>query len=90
MCFDDESQTVFVFGGRILSSARSGSLIGDDRPVPQFSGLYSYHVPTDSWKLLREDSGNAGPQDVRSRIGHSMLLDTVRFKLALQLLHPLN
>ncbi len=39
----------------------------------KFSGLYSYHVPTNTWKLLREDS-----TELRSRIGHSMLFHPVR------------
>nr|CAB3263857.1 muskelin-like [Phallusia mammillata] len=83
MCFDERTKTIFVFGGRVLTCPPSLRGLGaitssgnvEERPVPEFSGLYSYHVPTNSWKLLREDSGNAGPQDIRSRIGHSMLLD---------------
>lgn len=75
MCMDQLSQMIYVFGGRVLVS--SGSCGSSDRPIPEFSGLYRYHISTNSWQLLREDSGNAGPQDVRSRIGHSMLLDTV-------------
>ncbi|XP_069162994.1 muskelin-like [Procambarus clarkii] len=40
-----------------------------------FSGLYAYHVATNTWTKLRDDcSGNSsGPQDIKSRIGHSML-----------------
>lgn len=75
MCIDQPSQTIYVFGGRILT-ANIPVTAGCIRPVPEFSGLFRYHIPTNKWHLLREDSGNAGPQDVRSRIGHSMLLDT--------------
>ena len=78
MCFDEKSQKIFVFGGRILTSSSKSGALGDERPIPEFGGLYSYCVIRNEWKLLREDSGNAGPQDIRSRIGHSMLLDTVR------------
>ena len=40
----------------------------------KFSGLYSYHVPTSTWRLLRADS-----PELRSRIGHSMLFHPVCF-----------
>jgi len=52
-----------------------------------FSGLYSYHVPTNTWTLLHEDSGapnaSSSPNDsgLRSRIGHSMLFHPVKRKL---------
>lgn len=45
-----------------------------------FSGLYSYHVATNTWTKLRDDdcAGNGtGPQDIKSRIGHSMLFHSV-------------
>ena len=46
-----------------------------------FSGLYAYHVATNTWTKLRDDcSGNStGPQDIKSRIGHSMLFHSVSF-----------
>lgn len=87
MCFDEKTKTIFIFGGRVLTnnSNRISALPlvnnSDQRSsAPQrdvFSGLYAYSVTTGDWTLLREDSGNAGPQDIRSRIGHSMLLDKV-------------
>ena len=48
-----------------------------------FSGLYAYHVSTNTWTKLRDDcSGNStGPQDIKSRIGHSMLFHSVSFFL---------
>ncbi|XP_076804346.1 muskelin-like isoform X1 [Clavelina lepadiformis] len=86
MCYDDESRSIFVFGGRVLTpncGPRSGSISPSNRSDErsEFSGLYSYLVDTDTWHLLREDSGNAGPQDIRSRIGHSMLLDKKQRRL---------
>ena len=49
----------------------------DEKFIEQFSGLYSYHVPTNSWILLRDDISNASPysntKTIKSRIGHSML-----------------
>jgi len=65
MVMDVEKQTIYVFGGRVLNCNTGES---DRGPEPAFSGLYSYHVPTNTWLKLRED----GPE-LRSRIGHSML-----------------
>ena len=49
----------------------SGS--GDDRNgEPSFSSLYSYHIPTNTWKQLRSDQ-----QSLRSRVGHTMLFHPV-------------
>lgn len=79
MCYDGETDTIYVFGGRVLTSSAANVLSDAERSITEFSGLYSYKVATDTWSLLREDSGNAGPQDIRSRIGHSMLLDAVSF-----------
>ena len=76
MCFDDETNTIYVFGGRVLIASNNHEV---DNHSTEFSGLYSYNVDHDTWTLLREDSGNAGPEDIRSRIGHSMLLDSVCF-----------
>jgi hypothetical protein len=39
---------------------------------PIFSGLYAYHIPTNTWKLVMDDS-----TELRSRIGHSMLFHPV-------------
>lgn len=40
-----------------------------------YSGLYSYHVPTNTWTLLRCDVATPKPTRpvIRSRVGHSML-----------------
>lgn len=46
----------------------------DDRTESNYSGLYSYHIPTNRWRKLR------GPDDdrnTRSRFGHSMQFDQV-------------
>ncbi|GJJ76870.1 muskelin [Entomortierella parvispora] len=70
MCLDPVSQTLYVFGGRVVHP---------DKNVSHYSGLYSYNIPTDTWRLLRAD-GTPGPKQdgntaLRSRIGHSMLYD---------------
>ncbi|XP_077487639.1 muskelin 1 isoform X1 [Amblyomma americanum] len=70
MCMDVERNTIYVFGGKILTS----SLPVEERAMETaFSGLFTYHVPTNTWHKLRDDSSGNGPQDVRARIGHSML-----------------
>ncbi|KAF9426170.1 Muskelin 1, intracellular mediator containing kelch motif [Podila epigama] len=70
MCLDPVSQTLYVFGGRVVRL---------DNDVQHYSGLYSYHIPTNAWKLLRADGHPPPKQDgttvLRSRIGHSMLYD---------------
>ncbi|XP_041349762.1 muskelin-like [Gigantopelta aegis] len=64
MVMDIEQQTIYVFGGRVLTSAGENER-GHD---PVFSGLFAYHVPTNTWQKLLDDSS-----ELRSRIGHSML-----------------
>lgn len=50
---------------------------------PGFSGLYSYHVPTNTWGKLRDDfpKPNCDDQEIKSRIGHSMLFHEVKTSL---------
>jgi hypothetical protein len=45
---------------------------GERGSEPIFSGLYAYHIPTNTWKLVMDDS-----TELRSRIGHSMLFHPV-------------
>ncbi|XP_037789855.1 muskelin-like isoform X1 [Penaeus monodon] len=87
MVMDVENRIIYVFGGRVLTPSRWEGCVGglglDERRnntyTPSeaiFSGLYSYHVATNTWTKLRDDdcAGNGtGPQDIKSRIGHSML-----------------
>lgn len=88
MCMDSEKHMIYTFGGRILTC--NGSVEDSRTSEPQFSGLYAYHCQAGTWSLLREDSCNAGPEDVQSRIGHCMLFHTVsplRLQLLVQILH---
>lgn len=64
MTIDVEQQTIYVFGGRILASPTEGERSQD----PVFSGLFSYHIPSNTWTKLMDDCSQ-----LRSRIGHSML-----------------
>jgi len=98
MCLDPAKRTIYVFGGRILSptpgyqderglpgsSVAVSSVAGSFLSEPQFSGLYAYHIPTSTWKLLRDDPAAnpaLGPVEMRSRIGHSMLFHPIDRKL---------
>ncbi|CAL4059856.1 unnamed protein product, partial [Meganyctiphanes norvegica] len=93
MVMDVESRVIYVFGGRVLTPSRWEGCVGGlgeemqnssyTPPEPQFSGLYSYHVSTNTWKKLREDCTATilGPQDIKSRIGHSMLFHTSNHQL---------
>eukprot|EP01135_Chromosphaera_perkinsii_P004865 Nk52_evm11s301 gene=Nk52_evmTU11s301 len=68
MCVDTEKEQIYVFGGRTISSSNSENV---------YSGLYLYDCKTEKWSLLRSD-GNQ-PQNsiqLKSRIGHSMLLNS--------------
>ncbi|XP_033744964.1 muskelin-like isoform X1 [Pecten maximus] len=70
MVMDIERRTLFVFGGRVLTSAGEGV---ERTSEPEFSGLYAYHVPTNTWKQVMTDCA-----ELRSRIGHSMLFHPKR------------
>uniref|UniRef100_A0A7N6ANV2 F5/8 type C domain-containing protein n=1 Tax=Anabas testudineus TaxID=64144 RepID=A0A7N6ANV2_ANATE len=65
MCMDSEKHMIYTFGGRILTC--NGSVEDSRTSEPQFSGLYTYHCQAGTWSLLREDSCNAGPEDIQSR-----------------------
>lgn len=60
----------------MASSSASSGASAAFLPEAQFSGLYAYHIPTSTWRLLRDDpsvSPGPTPAEMRSRIGHSML-----------------
>ncbi|KAL3852859.1 hypothetical protein ACJMK2_016468 [Sinanodonta woodiana] len=65
MVMDIERQNIYVFGGRVLVGNSDSTERGSE---PTFSGLYAYHVPTNTWQKLMDDCA-----ELRSRIGHSML-----------------
>lgn len=70
MAIDVENRMLYVFGGRVLSGSGSDSERNQDS---QFSGLYSYHIPSNTWTKLLDDCDK-----LRSRIGHSMLFHPVK------------
>ncbi|KAJ3332134.1 Muskelin 1, intracellular mediator containing kelch motif [Blyttiomyces sp. JEL0837] len=67
MVIDSERQMMYIFGGRT---------IGPDPNQIIYSGLYSYSIPHNEWRLLRSDSNHQENFiQLHSRIGHSMLLN---------------
>lgn len=71
MAIDVDHQTIYVFGGRVLVSPSGNQ--SDKSPDPIFSGLFSFHIPSNTWTLLKDDSSS-----LKSRIGHSMLFHPVK------------
>ncbi|CAG8433639.1 10927_t:CDS:10 [Diversispora eburnea] len=67
MCIDSKAQMMYLFGGRTIHK------VADHY---NYSGLYTYNIKTNEWKLIRS---NDKPSDnllqFKSRIGHSMLFD---------------
>ncbi|XP_033208683.1 muskelin isoform X2 [Belonocnema kinseyi] len=86
MCMDVDKRTIYVFGGRVLISPANTEdpevITSSTEPI--FSGLYSYHVPTDTWCKLASDISRPSPpnvQSIKSRVGHSMLFHPESRKL---------
>ena len=65
---DEEKNVLYVFGGKFFSKELQENFADQLQ-----SGLYSYHVPTNSWKLVELDEGPKGRFVNKSRCGHSML-----------------
>ncbi|CAB3257188.1 unnamed protein product [Arctia plantaginis] len=73
MCIDPDTQTIYVFGGRVLP------VNTDEVVIPQYSGLYAYHITTNTWQLLLPDNHKLNaPQP---RVSHSMLFHPVQRRL---------
>jgi len=61
-------------------------LVGSSEPI--FSGLYSYHVPTNTWQILGDDVDGPttpGVAGLISRVGHTMLFHPVSLFVLLEL-----
>ena len=78
MCLDVEKRDIYVFGGQTLFVQNPE----EERPLiaeKKFSGLYVYHIPDNTWKMLCDDgeTKRTGQPPIRSRTGHSMLFNAV-------------
>ncbi|XP_022814581.1 muskelin [Spodoptera litura] len=73
MCLDADTQTIYVFGGRVLP-VNTGEVVS-----PQYSGLYAYYIATNTWQLVLSDKHELdAPQ---ARVSHSMLFHPVQRRL---------
>jgi len=67
MVIEPKSQMIYVFGGR--TQAKN---ISED----SYSGLYSYSIKEDKWRLIRTDTNQPEYSiQLKSRVGHSMILN---------------
>uniref|UniRef100_A0A2M4BCX4 Putative muskelin n=2 Tax=Anopheles marajoara TaxID=58244 RepID=A0A2M4BCX4_9DIPT len=88
MCIDVDKQTIYVFGGRILEPKVSLSLRNEEETTGQYrySGLFSYHISTNTWTHILVDCGHPSAssphvESIRSRVTHSMLFHHKHRKL---------
>ncbi|XP_045452332.1 muskelin [Melitaea cinxia] len=73
MCIDPDTQTIYVFGGRVLPANT------EELASPQYSGLYAYYIASNTWQLLLADKHELpAPQP---RVSHSMLFHPVQRRL---------
>ncbi|CAH2089333.1 unnamed protein product [Euphydryas editha] len=73
MCIDPDTQTIYVFGGRVLPANT------EELASPQYSGLYAYYIASNTWELLLADKHDLhAPQP---RVSHSMLFHPVQRRL---------
>lgn len=80
MCIDISKRNIYVFGGRILTARKTNEVMTNDSV--NFSGLYSYHIPTNTWTHILVDcahptASNPEVMSIRSRVTHSMLFHHV-------------
>ncbi|THU94177.1 hypothetical protein K435DRAFT_966971 [Dendrothele bispora CBS 962.96] len=67
MVMDSEAQMLYVFGGRVVD--------GNSDSV-KYSGLYSYNVQNNKWRLLQHpDNVSHASVNIPPRFGHSMVLE---------------
>ncbi|CAH2217504.1 jg685, partial [Pararge aegeria aegeria] len=73
MCLDPDTQTIYVFGGRVLPANT------EELASLQYSGLYAYYIARNTWQLLLSDKHDLpAPQ---ARVSHSMLFHPVQRRL---------
>jgi hypothetical protein len=53
ICIDENTQTIYVFGGKIIYTDNT-STNPENRHL--YSGLFSFHIPSRKWTMLREDT----------------------------------
>ncbi|XP_055919680.1 muskelin isoform X2 [Eupeodes corollae] len=83
MCIDIEKRMIYVFGGKILTP-RSVSNIASGEP--EYSGLFSYHIATNTWTQILVDCHHplacqSEVLSIKSRITHCMVFHNKTRKL---------
>lgn len=78
MCIDIAKRNIYVFGGRILTPRNIDDLSNE----PSYSGLYSFHIGTNTWTQILVDcahvtASNPEVMSIKSRVTHSMLFHHV-------------
>ncbi|XP_037825080.1 muskelin isoform X1 [Lucilia sericata] len=83
MCIDVDKRTIYVFGGKILTPR---SVSASTSSEPEYSGLFSYHIATNTWNQILVDCHHptaSQPEvlSIKSRITHCMVFHNKKRKL---------
>ncbi|XP_049309463.1 muskelin isoform X1 [Bactrocera dorsalis] len=83
MCIDSEKRNIYVFGGKILTPRSVSNSTSNE---PEYSGLFSYHIATNTWTQILVDchhpsAAQADVLSIKSRITHCMVFHTKHRKL---------
>ncbi|KAH8400886.1 hypothetical protein KR009_001632 [Drosophila setifemur] len=83
MCMDADKRTIYVFGGKILTPRSVNATASIE---PEYSGLFSYHIATNTWAQILVDchhasASQADVMSIKSRITHCMVFHTKHRKL---------
>jgi hypothetical protein len=82
MCIDSDKSKIYVFGGQSLVISLSDVPVSSSEKM--YSGLYEYHIPSNTWTKRRDDVGQVPTSgsgqatsgfrhELKSRSSHSML-----------------
>ena len=79
MCIDVDKRTIYVFGGKILTPR---SVNASTSSEPEYSGLFSYHIATNTWNQILVDCHHPSASQpevlsIKSRITHCMVFHNV-------------
>lgn len=80
MCIDSDKRNIYVFGGKILTPRSVSNTTSNE---PEYSGLFSYHIATNTWTQILVDchhpsAAQADVLSIKSRITHCMVFHTVK------------
>ncbi|KAH8270798.1 hypothetical protein KR018_005078 [Drosophila ironensis] len=83
MCMDADKRTIYIFGGKILTPRSVNATASIE---PEYSGLFSYHIATNTWAQIMVDchhasASQADVMSIKSRITHCMVFHNKQRKL---------